>query len=61
LEESGQKVVSWSNGNIFRSVTLLAATWCELNGLSEFDPDKALSKDQFARLHVDAHVWQIPK
>lgn len=45
LEESGQKVVSWSNGNIFRSVTLLAATWCELQGLAEFDPDKALSKD----------------
>jgi hypothetical protein len=45
LEESGQKVVSWSNGNIFRSVTLLAATWCEVQGLAEFDPDKALSKE----------------
>jgi hypothetical protein len=45
FEESGQKVVSWSNGNIFRSVTLLAATWCELEGLADFDPDKALSKD----------------
>lgn len=27
--EHGHKVVTWSNGNIFRSVTLLAATWCE--------------------------------
>lgn len=45
MEASGQKVVCWSNGNIFRSVTLLAATWCELEGLAEFDPDKALSKD----------------
>ena len=24
--------VGWSNGNIFRSLTLLASTWCEQNG-----------------------------
>lgn len=29
LEGMGHQVVTWSNGNIFRSVTLLAATWCE--------------------------------
>jgi hypothetical protein len=45
MESKGEKVVTWSNGNIFRSVTLLAATWCERNGIEGFDPDKALSKD----------------
>jgi len=30
LEEDGKHVVLWSNGNIFRSITLLAVTWCEL-------------------------------
>jgi hypothetical protein len=44
LEASGKSVVTWSNGNIFRSVTLLAATWCEQN-CGEFDKDKALTKD----------------
>lgn len=29
---------TWSNGNIFRSITLLAATHCEKNGMTEFDP-----------------------
>jgi hypothetical protein len=45
MESKGEKVVTWSNGNIFRSVTLLAATWCERNDIEGFDPDKALSKD----------------
>ena len=45
-----QEVVCWSNGNIFRSVTLLAATWCEqqseCNG--KFDAEKALTKENLA-------------
>jgi SRP54-type protein, GTPase domain len=32
LQAAGHDVVTWSNGNLFRSVTLLAATWCEQNG-----------------------------
>ena len=48
---SDRKVVCWSNGNIFRSVTLLAATWCE-KVLSEsegsFNAEKALTKDNLA-------------
>uniref|UniRef100_A0A7S2XS30 (d)CMP kinase n=1 Tax=Attheya septentrionalis TaxID=420275 RepID=A0A7S2XS30_9STRA len=40
------KVVCWSNGNVFRSVTLLAATWCEQQVEDgAFDPDKALTKE----------------
>mmetsp|Transcript_10056 Transcript_10056/g.12692 ORF Transcript_10056/g.12692 Transcript_10056/m.12692 type:complete len:322 (-) Transcript_10056:146-1111(-) len=41
------KVVCWSNGNIFRSVTLLAATWCELElpGEDGFNKEKALTKE----------------
>jgi len=31
LSEQLPHTVTWSNGNIFRSVTLLAATWCEQN------------------------------
>lgn len=45
MEGAGHKVVTWSNGNIFRSVTLLAATWCERQGLEGFNADKALTKD----------------
>jgi hypothetical protein len=37
--------VTWSNGNLFRSITLLAVTWCEVNGLTEFDAERALSDD----------------
>jgi cytidylate kinase len=37
--------ITWSNGNIFRSITLLAATWCEQNGITEFDALRALSDD----------------
>eukprot|EP00934_Nitzschia_sp_Nitz4_P002032 Nitzschia sp. Nitz4//scaffold45_size130396//53480//54518//NITZ4_003445-RA/size130396-snap-gene-0.140-mRNA-1//-1//CDS//3329552386//2032//frame0 len=45
-QDQGKQVVTWSNGNIFRSVTLLAVTWCEQNvegGV--FDKDKALTKE----------------
>mmetsp|Transcript_17966 Transcript_17966/g.39295 ORF Transcript_17966/g.39295 Transcript_17966/m.39295 type:complete len:370 (-) Transcript_17966:71-1180(-) len=46
---NGRSVVCWSNGNIFRSVTLLAATWCEQqDGLDGFDADKALTKENLA-------------
>lgn len=38
---------SWSNGNVFRSLTLLAATWCEQQGL-DFDADKALTPENVA-------------
>ncbi len=42
----GKQVVTWSNGNIFRSVTLLAVTWCEQNlEGGAFDKDKALTKE----------------
>ena len=45
-EEEGKKVVSWSNGNIFRSVTLLAVTWCEQQAdIEGFDKEKALTKE----------------
>jgi cytidylate kinase len=36
---------SWSNGNVFRSITLLAATWCEQNGFDSFNADAALSDE----------------
>ncbi len=43
------EVVCWSNGNIFRSVTLLAATWCEQQPECDgFDPEKALTKENLA-------------
>lgn len=49
LEAAGSSVVTWSNGNIFRSVTLLAAVWCERKcegGV--FDKDKALTTENLA-------------
>jgi len=54
--DEGKQVVCWSNGNIFRSVTLLAATWCEQqqqhadesNGGGDGDITKALTKENLA-------------
>jgi len=44
-----QQVVSWSNGNIFRSLTLLAVTWCEQNlPNGTFDPRLALTDQNIA-------------
>jgi hypothetical protein len=48
MEAGGKQVVTWSNGNIFRSVTYLAATWCEQNGCADFDADRALTKENLA-------------
>jgi cytidylate kinase len=45
LEERGKSVVCWSNGNIFRSVTLLAVTWCDQNNGGEFDAAKACTAE----------------
>lgn len=39
---------TWSNGNVFRSITLLAATWCEQNGFDIFDADAALTDKNIA-------------
>lgn len=44
--DEGKKVVTWSNGNVFRSVTLLAVTWCEQQpDIDGFDKEKALTKE----------------
>ncbi|KAL9186086.1 hypothetical protein ACHAXT_005324 [Thalassiosira profunda] len=48
-KEDKKQVVCWSNGNIFRSVTLLAVTWCEQQeDCDGFDPEKALTKENLA-------------
>ena len=48
-KEDNKQVVCWSNGNIFRSVTLLAVTWCEQqDDCDRFDPSKALTKENLA-------------
>ena len=47
-DEQGKQVVTWSNGNIFRSVTLLAATWCEQQPNGPVDIQQALTKDNLA-------------
>jgi len=47
--DDNKSVVCWSNGNIFRSVTLLAATWCELHPEeSNGDITKALTKENLS-------------
>jgi len=44
-EKEGKHVVMWSNGNIFRSVTLLAITWCEQQpDIDGFDAEKLTKK-----------------
>jgi len=44
-ENEGKDVVTWSNGNVFRSVTLLAATWCEHNSTSSDNLEQVLTKE----------------
>jgi len=55
--------LTWSNGNIFRSVTLLAATWCEQAELAEFDAVAALTPDNLksfmGMLSFDADAMDI--
>lgn len=47
--DGSREVVCWSNGNIFRSVTLLAATWCEQQAdLEAFDGERVLTKENLA-------------
>ena len=48
-DEQGKQVVTWSNGNIFRSVTLLAATWCEQQPNGPVDIQQALTKENLAQ------------
>ena len=40
LQQQGKKVTTWSNGNIFRSVTLLAITWCAQNNKNKNCPTR---------------------
>ena len=54
-KEDGKRVVCWSNGNVFRSVTLLAVTWCEeerrrkgISNDADFDIAEALTKENLA-------------
>ncbi|KAL3816152.1 hypothetical protein ACHAXA_001639 [Cyclostephanos tholiformis] len=49
-KEDNKRVVCWSNGNVFRSVTLLAVTWCEMQDECDgkFDPERALTKENLA-------------
>jgi cytidylate kinase len=46
LQATGSGVVTWSNGNIFRSVTLLAATWCEQQQQQQNGADQKGGGDQ---------------
>lgn len=48
LAKSLPNCTTWSNGNIFRSITLLAATWCEQNNCEGFDADAALTDENIA-------------
>ncbi len=49
-------MVCWSNGNVFRSVTLLAVKWCEeechrkggTSAVDNLDIDEALTKENLA-------------
>ena len=50
LQDQNRTVVTWSNGNIFRAVTLLAATWNQqqFGADAPFDADKTLTKENLA-------------
>jgi cytidylate kinase len=48
LAQQLPKAVTWSNGNVFRALTLLAVRWCEAQGLPAFDADAALTPANLA-------------
>jgi hypothetical protein len=48
LREKLPNTVTWSNGNVFRSITLLACKWCETNGVE--DIEAALTAENLASL-----------
>ena len=52
------RATTWSNGNVFRSLTLLAVKWCEAQGLPAFDAAKALTPAnlQVHRVYVGPRV-----
>ncbi len=50
-QEQGKTVVTWSNGNIFRAVTLLSVTWWEQqqsDATVSLDADQVLTKDNLS-------------
>jgi len=57
LQQSLPKCVSWSNGNVFRSLTLLAVTKCEQTGQSfgESALTPALLEECMGYLHFGKH------
>lgn len=42
------RALTWSNGNVFRSLTLLAVKWCEAQGMEGFDAEAALTPSNLA-------------
>jgi len=48
LQQCLSNATAWSNGNVFRSLTLLASTWCEQQGEDVFVPSKALTPENVA-------------
>jgi len=48
MEALAPNVSSWSNGNVFRSVTMLACRWCDENNGGVFNADKVLTKENIA-------------
>ena len=55
---------TWSNGDIFRSLTLLAATWCVRQGLSKDvakHQDKCLTNENIEQFMGMLQVREIPR
>jgi cytidylate kinase len=48
LAQQLPKAVTWSNGNVFRALTLLAVRWCEAQGLAAFEAEAALTPANLA-------------
>jgi cytidylate kinase len=48
LAQQLPRSITWSNGNVFRALTVLAVRWCEAQGLAEFDEKCALTPENIA-------------
>ena len=51
LAQQLPNAVTWSNGNVFRALTLLASEWCRAEGRAGFDAAAALTPE--ARENLD--------
>ena len=61
LAQQLPNAVTWSNGNVFRALTLLASEWCRAEGRAGFDAAAALTPENLAAFMGMLHFGPVPE